>query len=102
MLSQMAQFGGGASVSALRRESPDVQLVDHRLLPRPVVPARVLPRIAARIDHLAWPVDVLRLEARRPVGPALLAVDAVLVQGARGGSATAHPQTSPPHQPPLV
>src|SRR5260370_39894451 len=47
MLAQVAEFRGGAGVSALRRESPDVQLVDHRLLPRPVVPARVLPRIAA-------------------------------------------------------
>src|SRR5258708_6878373 len=97
MLSQMAKFGGGAIVSALGGESPDVQLVDHRLLPRPVPPARVLPRIAARIDHLAWPVDVLRLEARRRIGHELLAVDAVLIQRPSGGVAIDQLEPSAAH-----
>src|SRR5262249_51049625 len=60
---------------------------DHRFVPRPAAPARILPRIAARIDHLARPVDVARLEARSGIGHELLSVDAVLVERAGAGVA---------------
>src|SRR5260221_7826717 len=79
MLAQVAEFRGGAGVSALRRESPDVQLVDHRLLPRPVVPARVLPRITAPVDHPAWPRAGLPLGAGCGGGPPPAALGTGLV-----------------------
>src|SRR3954465_13064098 len=81
----MMQFIDDAGVGALWREGADVQLVDHRLAPRPARPA-FLPAECARIDDFARPVDVLRLEARSGIGNEVLAVDAIAVQRARPGA----------------
>src|SRR5580765_8376965 len=83
----MPELADRSGVSTFGCEGADVQLIDHRLAPRPAVPARALPRIGARVDHLARAIDVLRLEARGRVGHQLLAIDAVLVERAGAGIA---------------
>src|SRR5207237_5199835 len=87
VLGEMAELRNRRAIRTLGREGADVQLVDHRLAPRAAAPARGLPRVAARIDHLARPVDIARLEARRRIGHELPAVDAVLIQRAGAGIA---------------
>ena len=49
---------------AFFREGANVKLVEHRLMPGPPPPAQVGPAIGRGIDYLAWPMRILRLEAR--------------------------------------
>src|SRR5262249_25748819 len=80
---EVVELGAHAGVGSLRGEGPDVQLVDHRLGPRPSAPALVLPLERGRAAHLARPVAVARLEARGRTGHFVFAVDAIAVQRAR-------------------
>ena len=64
-------------------ERADMKLVDDGLMPRPAAPVRVAPRIAARIDHCAGPMDVVRIGARRRVRHLDPAVDAERIATAR-------------------
>ena len=66
----------------LGREGSDVELVENQLLPRAPPPSAVGPLEGLRIDHLARPVDVVRLKARGRVGHETLAVDAVAIPAA--------------------
>src|SRR5579859_6002765 len=89
----MLQLAERSGVGTFGCKGADVQLVDHRLLPRPAFPARVLPWVRARIDHLARTVDVLRLEARGRIGHELAAIDAVVVE--RPGAGIAFDELEP-------
>ena len=48
-------------------EDSGMQFVQHGLAPRPSAPGGVAPRVAARIDHDAWIVHIIRLRARRGI-----------------------------------
>ena len=48
-------------------EDSGMEFVQHGLAPRPSAPGGVAPRVAARIDHDAWIVHVIRLRARRGI-----------------------------------
>ena len=72
--------------SAFRRERPDVEFVDEVILERQAGPAVVSPLERLSIDHLGGPVDALRLEARRRVGPLMAAIEAVDVEAPRSYS----------------
>jgi hypothetical protein len=58
----------------------DVQLVQHRFVPRPAAPCVVAPAVRGRIDDLARAVHVVRLEARRRVRHREAVVEHVAVQ----------------------
>jgi hypothetical protein len=63
----MVELLGGGDEGAFRCESPDMQFVEHRVVPR--APAPILsPVIACMVDRLARPVDIPRLESRRRIG----------------------------------
>ena len=98
---QRLQLLRRAGVGALGREGADVQLVDHRLAPRPAGPGVVAPLVGLRVDHLARPVDVLGLEARGRVGNQQLAVDAVAVARAGAGLGLECARTSRRAWPPV-
>ena len=70
---------------SLPGERSHVKLVEDETLGGDAVPLRVGPGIVVRIDHLARPVDVERLIARRRVGHEELAVDPERVPRARRG-----------------
>ena len=72
---QMVELTAQAIVGALLAERADMQLVKHRLVPRPALPVRMPPLVAARIDHQARPVHVVGLEARDRVGHRLPVVE---------------------------
>ena len=65
----------GAAKRALLGERADMQLEKHAFVPRPADPAARLP-VIGWIDHLARPMHVVGLEARRRIGHLDLAVDA--------------------------
>ena len=48
-------------------EDSGMEFVQHGLAPRPSAPGGVAPRVAARIDHDAWIVHVVRLRPRRGI-----------------------------------
>jgi hypothetical protein len=66
-------------------EGSHVELVEDETFGGDAVPLRIGPGVIVRIDHLARPVDVERLIARRGVGHEELAVDAERVSRAGGG-----------------
>src|SRR3954471_14914354 len=72
--SDMIELVEDATERAGLGERPDVQLQENAFVPRPPDPAERFPVIAL-IDHLARPVDIFGLEARRRVRHLDLAVD---------------------------
>src|SRR5882672_3411319 len=68
-------------VSPLGSERTDMQLIEDCLAPFPPPPCVVVPAERRSIDDLAWPVGVLRLEARRRVRHQLLAIYAISIEG---------------------
>ncbi len=71
-------------------ECPDVQFVDHRLIPRSTLPGAVLPPIGEGIDHHAVAVDIARLGAGGRVRHRKLAIDVVAVAGTCGAAGLDH------------
>ena len=66
-LHEMVELLDRGGEGARRREGADVELVEHRLSPGATGKV-VVPRERGRVDHLARPVHVLRLEAAGGVG----------------------------------
>ena len=60
---EMVEPAYGGTERALGRERADVQLVEDGLRPAAALPARVAPDVGCGIDHLARPMDILRLMA---------------------------------------
>src|ERR1700733_955207 len=63
----MVELLDGGDEGAFRGESPDMQFVEHRVVPRTSAPI-LSPVIACMVDCLARPVDIPRLESRRRIG----------------------------------
>ena len=76
-----ARFDGGER--ALMRKAADVEFVQHDFVPRPSLPAVILPLERQRIDDGARPVHVIGIEARCGIGDGVLTVDDEAVQAAR-------------------
>ena len=64
---EMVELLDGGDEGAFRCESPDMQFVEHRVVPRASAPI-LSPVIACMVDRLARPVDIPRLELRRRIG----------------------------------
>ena len=62
---------------ALRREGPDVQLVEGQLACRPHSPPLMLPAEGVRVDDCRRSVNAVWLEARRGIRPRVGAVDRI-------------------------
>lgn len=82
-VAQVLELARRARVCALRRERPDVELVDDLSLQPHALPRRIRPAERRRIDDLRRTMRPLRLEARRRVGDELVAVEAQPVERAR-------------------
>ena len=65
---QMGEPLDRPSESAFWREAPDVQFVDHGLVPWPAAPVGVMPAIRAKVDDLARRMHAIGLEARGGIG----------------------------------
>ncbi|VWC50302.1 hypothetical protein BLA6863_07811 [Burkholderia lata] len=63
----------------------DVQLVQHRFMPRAAAPRVVAPAVRSRIDDLARAFHAAGLEARRGIGRREVAIEPVAIQ--RAGAA---------------
>ena len=89
----MVELAAQAIVGALLAERADMQLVQHRLVPRPARASPGAAMVAPRIDHLARPVHVVGLEARDRVGHRLAVVEpeGVAAAGPRGGGGELEP-----------
>ena len=64
------------------REGPDVELVDHRLFPRPAGPGVVAPLERAGVHDPARAVDVVGIPARGRIGDPPGAADVEAIRGA--------------------
>jgi len=85
---QLAQSRRGRRERALGGEGSDMQFVDNGALPRPPSPVLAAPGVRQRVHHLAAPMHVFRIEARRGVGHAEPAANAEPV--ARAGARVGH------------
>ena len=82
---QRGEVGQGCLHAVEAAQSADMQLVEHRLVPRPAAPRRMLPAIGARVDDEARAMDVVGLGARRGIGHREAVGQAVAI--ARAGAA---------------
>src|SRR5215469_5676508 len=80
---QVFQAAFNSSKGAFPGEGADMQFVDHRLFPRSSHPARIGPVESLRIDDFAGAMNIGGLKAGGGIGNFLIAVDLILVAGAR-------------------
>ena len=91
-LRQRHQFYGGDahlrqtrqlfSHFAIAAQHPDMQLIDHCLMPGPALPLIVLPWVIVGVDDHAVTVEPAVLRARSRVRHLKLAIDAVAITSA--------------------
>src|SRR5581483_3962204 len=83
---QMIELLDGCSKGAFASKSADVELINNRLLPRPVVPPGIIPGPCRWIDDFARPMYVFRLIAGGGIGDTHTVRQNETVTRSRGGA----------------